>query len=61
MAIRNIRRDANSDFKELAKEKEISEDEARRAEDRMQKLTDRYVDIVDTAYKSKESDLLSMN
>lgn len=61
VAIRNIRRDANSDFKELAKEKEISEDEARRAEDRMQKLTDRYVDIVDTAYKSKESDLLSMN
>ena len=61
VAIRNIRRDANSDFKELAKEKEISEDEARRAEDRMQKLTDKYVDIVDTAYKSKESDLLSMN
>lgn len=61
VAIRNIRRDANSDFKELAREKEISEDEARRAEDRMQKLTDKYVDIVDTAYKSKESDLLSMN
>ena len=61
VAIRNIRRDANSDFKELAREKEISEDEARRAEDRMQKLTDKYVDIVDAAYKSKESDLLSMN
>ena len=61
VAIRNIRREANSDFKELAREKEISEDEARRAEDRMQKLTDKYVDIVDAAYKSKESDLLSMN
>ena len=41
VAIRNIRRDANSDFKELEKEKEISEDEQRRAEDRVQKLTDK--------------------
>ena len=61
VAIRNIRRDANSDFKELAKEKEISEDEARRAEDRMQKLTDKHIDKVDAAYKAKEADLLSMN
>ena len=61
VAIRNIRRDANSDFKELAREKEISEDEARRAEDRMQKLTDKYIDIVEAAYKAKEADLLSMN
>lgn len=61
VAIRNIRRDANSDFKELAREKEIGEDEARRAEDRMQKLTDKYIDIVEAAYKAKESDLLSMN
>ena len=61
VAIRNIRRDANSDFKELAREKEVSEDEARRAEDRMQKLTDKYVEIVEAAYKAKEADLLSMN
>ncbi len=61
VAIRNIRRDANSDFKELAREKEIGEDEARRAEDRMQKLTDKYIDIVEAAYKAKEADLLSMN
>ena len=39
VAIRNIRRDANSDFKDLEKEKEISEDEQRRAEDRVKKLT----------------------
>ena len=43
VAIRNIRRDANSDFKDLEKEKEISEDEQRRAEDRVQKLTDKFV------------------
>lgn len=61
VAIRNIRRDANSDFKELAREKEISEDVERRAEDRMQKLTDKYIDIVESAYKSKEADLLSID
>ena len=41
VAIRNIRRDANSDFKDLEKEKEISEDEQRRAEEQIQKLTDK--------------------
>jgi ribosome recycling factor len=40
VAIRNIRRDANSDFKELLKEKEVSEDEARKAEDNVQKITE---------------------
>ena len=43
VAVRNIRRDANSDFKDLQKEKEISEDEQRRAEEDIQKLTDKYV------------------
>ncbi|MDT8283192.1 MAG: ribosome recycling factor, partial [Gammaproteobacteria bacterium] len=47
VAIRNIRRDANSDFKELLKEKEISEDESHQAEDAVQKLTDRFVASVD--------------
>ena len=47
VAIRNIRRDANGDIKALLKEKEISEDEARRAEERVQKLTDQYVAQVD--------------
>lgn len=59
IAIRNIRRDANSDFKDLEKEKEISEDEQRRAEDLVQKLTDKYVAEVESAYQIKEQDLLS--
>ena len=59
IAIRNIRRDANSDFKDLEKEKEISEDEQRRAEDLVQKLTDKYVAKVEAAYQVKEQDLLS--
>ena len=42
IAVRNIRRDANTDFKDLEKEKDISEDEQRRAEDRVQKLTDQF-------------------
>lgn len=59
IAIRNIRRDANSDFKDLEKEKEISEDEQRRAEDLVQKLTDKYVAEVEAAYQVKEQDLLT--
>ena len=59
VAIRNIRRDANSDFKELEKEKEISEDEQRRAEEQVQKLTDKYIAAIESAYQAKESDLLS--
>lgn len=60
VAIRNIRRDANSDFKSLLKEKEISEDEARGAEDMIQKLTDKYVAEVDVVLQEKEQDLLSI-
>ena len=59
VAIRNIRRDANCDFKELEKEKEISEDEQRRAEDRVQKLTDKYIAEVEEVLQVKEQDLLS--
>jgi len=59
IAIRNIRRDANSDFKDLEKEKEISEDDQRRAEDRVQKLTDKYVAEIESAFQVKEADLLS--
>ena len=59
IAVRNIRRDANSDFKDLQKEKVISEDEQRRAEDSVQKLTDKYVTTVESVYQAKESDLLS--
>lgn len=60
VAIRNIRRDANSDFKSLLKDKEISEDEARGAEDAIQKLTDKYVAEVDVVLQEKEQDLLSL-
>ncbi|NKB32041.1 MAG: ribosome recycling factor [Pseudomonadales bacterium] len=59
VAIRNIRRDANSDFKELEKEKEISEDERRRAEEQVQKLTDKYIAAIESAFQVKETDLLS--
>ena len=59
VAVRNIRRDANSDFKDLQKEKEISEDEQRRAEEDIQKLTDKYVAKIESVYQAKESDLLS--
>lgn len=59
VAIRNIRRDANSDLKELEKEKEISEDDQRRAEEKVQKLTDKYIGVVESSYQDKEADLLS--
>ena len=59
VAVRNIRRDANSDFKELEKGKEISEDDQRRAEDQVQKLTDKYIAAIESAYETKETDLLS--
>jgi ribosome recycling factor len=59
VAIRNIRRDANSDFKELGKEKEIGEDEQHRAEELVQKLTDKYIAVIESTYHTKETDLLS--
>lgn len=60
VAIRNIRRDANSDFKELLKEKEISEDDERRASDRIQKLTDQYVNEVEKLVEVKEAELMEI-
>lgn len=60
IAIRNIRRDANSDFKSLEKEKEISEDEERRAQDAIQKLTDKYVKEIDEIVSVKEEDLMKV-
>jgi ribosome recycling factor len=59
IAVRNIRRDANTDFKDLEKEKDISEDEQRRAEDRVQKLTDQFIAAIESAYQVKETDLLT--
>ncbi len=60
IAIRNIRRDANHDIKALVKEKEVTEDEARRGEDDVQKLTDKYVGEVDKLLEEKEKDLMSI-
>ena len=60
VAIRNIRRDANGDFKDLLKEKEISEDEERKAAEDIQKLTDRYVSEVDKVLAGKETELMEI-
>jgi len=60
VAIRNIRRDANSDIKDLLKEKEITEDQERRAEDEIQKLTDKYVADVDGVLAGKEKELMEV-
>jgi len=60
IAVRNIRRDANSDFKDLLKEKEISEDECRQAEDNIQKITDKYVASVDEVIAVKEKELMEI-
>jgi len=60
IAIRNIRRDANSDFKMLEKEKEISEDLQRQSEDEIQNLTDKYVVEVDDVVSAKEEDLMKV-
>jgi ribosome recycling factor len=60
VAVRNIRRDANSTLKELLKEKEISEDEQRGAEDDVQKLTDATIKEIDQVLAEKEVDLMEV-
>ena len=60
VTVRNIRRDALAQLKELVKEKEISEDEERRGQDDVQKLTDKYVAEIDKALESKEQDLMAV-
>lgn len=60
VSIRNIRRDVLADFKELVKDKQISEDEERRAADDVQKLTDRFVAEIDKALAAKEADLMAI-
>ena len=60
VAIRNIRRDANSDLKELLKEKEISEDDERRGQDNIQKLTDKHTEDVDKLLAVKETELMEV-
>jgi len=60
VAVRNIRRDANSDFKSLLKEKEISEDEHHQAEDAIQKITDIFIKQVDDILTAKEAELMEI-
>ena len=60
IAIRNIRRDAISDIKDLFKEKIISEDDEHRAEDAIQVLTDKYIKEIDNILKEKEKDLMEI-
>jgi ribosome recycling factor len=60
IAIRNIRRDANSDIKSLQKEKEISEDEQHQAEDEIQQITDTFVKQVDEMLVKKEAELMEI-
>ncbi|KIH84989.1 ribosome recycling factor [Pseudomonas batumici] len=60
VAVRNIRRDVLGDLKDLVKEKEISEDEERRAADDIQKLTDKFVAEIEVAVKQKEADLMAV-
>lgn len=60
VAIRNIRRDANTELKNALKDKLVSEDEERRSQDQVQKLTDQYVKEVDSVLEKKETDLMAI-
>ena len=60
VAIRNIRRDANTHLKDLLKQKKVAEDEERRAQDDIQKLTDRFIADIDKALAAKEAELTAV-
>lgn len=60
VAVRSIRRDANSDIKELLKEKEISEDQSRAGEENVQSLTNEYVKKIDVLLAAKEKELMEV-
>ncbi len=60
VSIRNIRKDANNDIKKLEKNKEISEDESKSAHDKIQKLTDKYIDEVEKHLDKKEKDIMTV-
>lgn len=60
VSIRNIRRDANSQIKDLLKEKEITEDEERQGEDQIQKITDKAIAEVENLLAAKEKDLMEV-
>ena len=60
VAIRNVRRDANNQLKDLLKQKKVAEDEERRAQDEVQKLTDRHIADIDKLLQQKEADLMAI-
>ena len=60
VSVRNIRRDTNDHFKALVKKAEASEDDSKRAQDGLQKLTDRYIAEIDQIAKAKEAELLEV-
>ena len=60
VAVRNVRRDANNHLKELLKQKKAAEDEERRAQDEVQKLTDRHIAEIDKLLQQKEADLMAI-
>jgi ribosome recycling factor len=60
VSVRNIRRDSNGNFKDLLKDKEITEDEQHGAEDQMQKLTDKFISQIDSILADKEKDLMTV-
>jgi ribosome recycling factor len=60
VSIRNVRRDANNDLKELLKEKEITDDEERRAEEKVQKLTNTHIEEIEKLLAAKESELMEI-
>lgn len=60
VVVRNVRRDANETLKELVKEKEISEDESRRAQERVQALTDKFIEEIDRLLEGKEKEIMEV-
>ncbi|MEQ4617430.1 MAG: ribosome recycling factor [Corticimicrobacter sp.] len=60
IAVRNLRRDSNEAFKKLVKDKDISEDDERRAQDDIQKLTDRFVQEVDKLVAQKDAEIMTV-
>lgn len=60
IAIRNIRRDSNEEFKKLEKTSEITKDDLKKAEEEMQKITDKYINLIDDVYKEKEKEILEV-
>ena len=60
IAIRNLRRDANEAVKRLVKDKEASEDDERRSQEEVQKVTDKFIGEVDSLVTSKEADIMAV-